>query len=136
MEQGFEKLEVYSLSFQFTVSVYSIVKEFEKIQKDKFLISQLKRSAASIPLNIAEGHASISKKDYLNHINYAYKSASEVKSTLKLCTELGYITKVKTQVLLDHLDRIKSMLYKLRNRLMEGNIGNRFKYYLRKDFEK
>lgn len=128
---SFEKLEVYQLSVSFTAEVYDIFKNIE----DKFLVSQIKRSTASIPLNIAEGSASNSKRDYLNHINYAYKSSSEVKCTINLCKELGFISTETQEKLLESLDSIRKRLYRLRSTLMKScdfRAGDRFKFYLDK----
>ena len=62
-ESSFEKLDVYQLSFDFVAQVYKLVHKFD--QKDAgFICSQLKRAAASMPLNLAEGSSSMTKRDY------------------------------------------------------------------------
>jgi four helix bundle protein len=129
---GYEKLDVYTLSFNFVVDVYKIVKQFSTI--DPNLASQLKRSAASIPLNIAEGNASTSKKDYLNHVNYAFKSATEVKVTVNLCHALDHINSEERVYLLDKLDDVRKRVYGLREVLIRNSnfrAGDRFKFYLK-----
>jgi|TARA_Y100000310_G_scaffold129836_1_gene129007 four helix bundle protein len=129
---GYEKLEVYNLSFKFVVDVYKRVENFN--EKDLNLASQLKRSVASIPLNIAEGNASTSKRDYLNHVNYAFKSATEVKVTLRLCHALNYITDDDLCYLLNQLDDVRKRVYGLRKVLINNSnfrAGDRFNFYLK-----
>ena len=54
------------------------------------LTSQLRRSAASIPANIAEGHARSSTKDYLRFIAIAIGSLAETATFIELAGRLNY----------------------------------------------
>jgi four helix bundle protein len=134
-ESSFEKLDVYQLSFDFVAQVYKLVHKFD--QKDAgFICSQLKRAAASMPLNLAEGSSSMTKRDYLNHVNYAYKSSTETKVILKLCKNLGYMTKDDLTRFLEKLDEIRKRIYGLRSTLIKNSnfrAGDRFNFYLKKD---
>tara|TARA_B100000315_G_C14553845_1_gene577186 strand:- start:1025 stop:1438 length:414 start_codon:yes stop_codon:yes gene_type:complete len=132
-EYGYEKLKVYKLSFSFVADIYKLVNSFQG-KDSSFIISQLKRASASMPLNIAEGSAALTKRDYLNHVNYAYKSSTETKVILKLCKSLGYINEEKLNRFLLKLDEIKKRIYCLRAVLMKNTqfkTGDRFKYYLK-----
>jgi len=46
------------------------------------LISQMQRSAVSIPSNIAEGHSRNHTGDYLKHLSYARGSLAELETQL------------------------------------------------------
>lgn len=54
------------------------------------LSSQIKRSAISIPSNIAEGYGRESKKDYLKFLNIAVSSLFEHQTQLEIAKNLGF----------------------------------------------
>lgn len=87
----FEKLEIWSDSIKYTKEIYKIIKNFPR--EELFaLTDQLKRSASSIPANIAEGSGSSSAKEFLHFLDISGKSLYETVSHLYLAKELNYIT--------------------------------------------
>jgi len=71
------KLDLWQKSVDFVVDVYNVTKGFPS--EERFgLISQIRRAAASIPANIAEGAARNSDKEFLYFLSNAQGSASEV----------------------------------------------------------
>jgi len=58
----FEKFEVYQRALNFTNIIYNITREFPYTEQFG-LCSQLRRSAISISLNLAEGFGKYHKKD-------------------------------------------------------------------------
>jgi len=57
------------------------------------LTSQLRRASFSIPLNIVEGHASFSRKEFLSFLNIANRSLVETEYLLEVVEELSFINK-------------------------------------------
>ncbi len=91
------------------VAVYKITGSFP-VEEKYGLVSQIRRSAVSIPSNIAEGAGRRSDKEYLQFLNYALGSASELDTQLILAKRLNY---GETDEILNSLQIIQSKLIKL-----------------------
>lgn len=86
----FESLEIWKLALDFANEIYGLIKEFPNDEKFE-LASQVRRSASSIPANIAEGSGGSSVKDFQNFLDIALKSVYETISHLALALRRGYI---------------------------------------------
>jgi four helix bundle protein len=90
-EAAFEKLVVWQRAHQLTLAVYDLSKSFPS--EEKFaLTDQLRRAASSVPMNIAEGHASGSDRIFLRHLAIAQGSLAEVRYCLILARDLQYLS--------------------------------------------
>ena len=78
------------------------------------LTSQMRRSAYSIPMNIAEGNSINTKKGKSRYLNIAVSSLEELHYQRLLSFDLGYISKEVQGDLLDHIQRVGFLLHKLR----------------------
>lgn len=107
-----QKLEVWKLAHELTVAVYKTTEQFPKSEQFG-LISQVKRSASSIPANIVEGQARQYKKEYIQFLFIAKGSAEETHYHLYLAKDLKYITEEEYHHLNDLCIRVKMMLHKL-----------------------
>jgi len=65
---NYENLEVYKLAVRLVVEIYNLTKKFPK-EEIFGLISQLRRAAVSVLLNIVEGSSRNSKKDFASFID-------------------------------------------------------------------
>jgi len=63
-------LVVWQKAMDLTVEVYRLARRFPKDETYR-LISQLTRAAASVPANIAEGHARSTARDYAHFVSIA-----------------------------------------------------------------
>ncbi|MFZ5968910.1 MAG: four helix bundle protein [Bacillota bacterium] len=114
----YKDLKVWSYSHDFVLKVYKETSTFPN--KEKYgLVSQLRRAAASIPTNIAEGTGSSSSKRFCNFVDIARGSAQEVEYLLLLSKDLEYISEEKYKELDDKCTNILRMLTKLRKSLAE-----------------
>ena len=58
------------------------------------MISQLRRSAVSIPSNIAEGYGRSSIEDYIRFLQIFVGSLYELQTQLEIANKLEYLTEI------------------------------------------
>ncbi len=87
--RSFEDVAVWQKAHRWVLDIYRYVAAFPK--HELFALgSQLRRSAFSIPANIAEGFKKRSKADKLRFYNIAQGSLEESRYYLILARDLGY----------------------------------------------
>ncbi len=118
-----QNLEVWKKSFVLVKKLYSLTSSFPTAEKFG-IISQIRRSAISIPLNIAEGSARRSDKELLQFLYIALGSASELDTLLLLSKDLGFIDPLECDSVLDDLNIIFKLLIGFIN-AVKKRIGNR-----------
>jgi len=108
----YKELRVWEESMDIVTKVYKVTSRFP--DSEKFgLTSQLRRAAVSIPSNIAEGAGRNNPKEFNQFLGIALGSSCEIETQLEIAQRLGYIEKKELDILLDHIDKIKNMTYKL-----------------------
>lgn len=117
--RDFKKFEVWQLSHQLTLKIYTLTKIFPK-EEIFGLTSQIRRSFASIGYNISEGSGGNSDKEFANFINIALGSSNEAENQLILTKDLEYINKNDYQDLLEELTLLKKKLVALWNKLRQN----------------
>ena len=91
-----------------------IIRFIDQLDKKDFsvqvIVRQMLRSATSIGANIIEAQACGSKKDFINFINIALKSANETKYWLALLRDSGKGDRVAINKLLVEVTEIANLL--------------------------
>jgi len=87
---GFRQVNVWVKSHQLTLATYRMAKSFPSDERYG-LVSQLRRSAASIAANIAEGCGRSGRRDFARFLQVALGSASEYEYHLLLAFDLGFL---------------------------------------------
>src|SRR4051812_40279048 len=105
--QNYKDLKVWEKAHEFTVSVYEITKSFPK-EELYSLTNQIRRAAASIPANIAEGCGKNSQLDLAKFLNIAMGSANETEYYLILSKDLKYLNVENFEVLFKTINEIKA----------------------------
>lgn len=79
--------------------------------EEKFGIqSQIKRASVSVPVNIAEGAARKTEKEYLQFLYIARGSLSEIDTLMEIIKELGLTQPEQIKDLLEKNDKTSAML--------------------------
>ena len=104
------KLKIWNASIDLCVEVYEAVANMPNDERYG-LSSQIKRSAVSIPSNIAEGAGRDSSPQFNQFLNIAFGSSYELQTQLIISERLNFITKEVTEPILSKLDEIQKMIY-------------------------
>jgi len=109
MRFGHEQLDVFRTARQLAVDIYRETRRFPS--EERFgLVSQIRRSAVSIPANIAEGAARRSKKEFSRFLLTARGSSTELRLLLEIAAETGILGLEPHKKYRDTLNRVFSML--------------------------
>ncbi len=84
--RDFKTLLVWEKSYELAKSIYSVCAKFPK-EELYALTSQMKRTATSIPTNIAEGCGRGTDKDFCRFLYIAFGSANELEYQILLSAE-------------------------------------------------
>ena len=110
--QNYKDLKVWEKAHHFTLKVYEVTKSFPK-EELYSLTNQLRRSASSIPANIAEGSGKNSQLEFAHFLNIALGSANEAEYYLILSKDLTYLNNEEFETLVKTINEIKAMLIAL-----------------------
>ena len=90
MARPHEKLDAWREAMRLVKLVYTATRTFPK--EELFgLTSQMRRSAMSIPSNIAEGSARAGRRELAQFLNIAKGSLSELETQSLIAAELGFL---------------------------------------------
>jgi four helix bundle protein len=107
--RDFRRLQVWQRSHAFVLAVYEASRTFPR-EEVYGLTGQLRRAAASIPANIAEGCGRDTRRELTRFLHIAQGSASEVSYYLLLAHDLGYLPKPSFADLTGEIDQVQRML--------------------------
>jgi len=89
MVQSFRDLLVWQRAMQLTLAIYRLTQSFPR-EEAYGLCGQLRRSAVSIPSNIAEGQERLSTGEFRQFLGIARGSNCELQTQLEIARALGY----------------------------------------------
>jgi four helix bundle protein len=114
--KDFKELRVWAKAHEMTLTVYQLTHNFPK-EELYGLTSQMRRSAASIGTNIAEGCGRRSDGELTRFLQIARGSASELEYQLLLARDLHFLSLTNHRVLEGQLVQIQRMLTSLVQRV-------------------
>jgi len=102
---NFEKLEIWQEAMALVEEVYALSQGFP--QRERYgLTAQLRRSAISIPSNIAEGSGKRTKKEFLQFAYTARSSLLELVTQVKIARNLGLLDDKSADEVLSMMERL------------------------------
>ena len=107
--RDFRNLQVWEKSHSLTLNVYKATASFPKDELYG-LISQIRRSSASIPTNIAEGCGRSGDAELARFMTISMGSASELEYQLLLAHDLNYLNQDTYTNLHEKVTEVKRML--------------------------
>lgn len=99
-------LDVWKAAMELAKLVYLITSKFPK-EELYGLTQQIRRSAVSIPSNIAEGAARNSRKEFIQFLHISLGSLAELETQLLLSEKLGFL---QIKEIENDVERIRKML--------------------------
>ncbi|RZS94943.1 four helix bundle protein [Cecembia calidifontis] len=112
----YKELHVWQKAIDLAVEVYRITEKLPAEEKYG-LISQMNKSAVSIPSNIAEGAGRNGKKEFDNFLGIALGSSFELDTQIFISNRLDYINDQDFQHLESELEHLQNMIVKLKKSL-------------------
>lgn len=106
---SFRDLRVWQRGIDLVSVVYRATSGFPRDELFG-LVSQARRSAVSVPANIAEGHARIHRGDYVRHLSIARGSLAELETHLRIACNLTYLNVDALPDLIQQMDELGRML--------------------------
>ncbi len=107
--RDFRELKVWEKAHELVLAVYRATGAFPK-EELYGLTSQIRRSGASIPANIAEGCGRSGDKELARFLQIAMGSASELEYHLLLAHDLNFLNGSDSERLTESVTEIKRML--------------------------
>jgi len=113
---NFRDLDVWQKGIDIVKDTYKTTEGFPR-QEVFGLSSQMRRSAVSIPSNIAEGFNRFHNKEYARFLYVALGSCAELETQVEIASELAYMSAETKSALLEKLDHETRMLRNLIKKL-------------------
>jgi four helix bundle protein len=106
---AYRSLKVWERAHRLTLRVYEATEALPDSERYG-LTSQLRRAAASIPANIAEGAGRNSQAELARFCRISLGSANELDYHLLLARDLGFLGQEAHAALAEQVDHLKRML--------------------------
>ncbi len=118
--QDYRKLSVWGKSHQLVLMLYEVTSNTSE-RKFPGLTSQIRRAAASIPANIAEGCGHGGRRELSRFLGIALASSFELSYHLQLALDLGMISKSDYARLDARTDQVRRMLSSLVSKVKQAS---------------
>ncbi|GHB52195.1 four helix bundle protein [Persicitalea jodogahamensis] len=112
----FRDLQIWQKSMALVTAIYQTTLNFPNSEQFS-LTSQIRRSAVSVPSNIAEGFGRQSLGDYLRFLQIAFGSLFELQTQIEIAANLNYLQKAEFDSLYSQSREIERMMSSLIQKL-------------------
>ncbi len=117
--QSYRDLDVWQRGVDVAVRIYALARRFPK-DEVYGMTSQTRRSAVSIPSNIAEGHARSGAREFAQFVAVSLGSLAELETQIEIAVRVGYLKRDESDVLaaLESMSHLRAQLLNLRAALL------------------
>jgi four helix bundle protein len=109
MLKQYKELKVWQRAYRLCLEIYKITKAFPK-DEQYHLTAQIRRSAVSIPSNIAEGYGRRTTPDYIRSLYISYGSICELETQIMIATDLKYTSGQIMTAIHEDIHEVERML--------------------------
>jgi len=111
-------MDVWKDSMKFCEQIYELTNRGQ-LSEDYGLRDQLRRSAISIPSNLAEGFERDNDNEFVQFLRVAKGSAGELRTQLDLANRIGYLSEEISGNLFNRIENISKQIYGLMEYIRE-----------------
>ena len=116
----YRDLNVWKFSMDMAADIYVVTKTFPR--EEMFgMTAQMRRAAASIPANIAEGFGRAQRKSFIQFLRIAQGSLKELETHTLLAMRVGLLDAERSTPLADRYQRLGKMLVSFVRALEKGS---------------
>jgi four helix bundle protein len=115
---SYRDLKVWHTAMEVAVETYGIVENFPKPKEETYgLALQMKKSAVSIPSNIAEGYRRRTRKDFRKFLTIAFGSGAELETQIEISQRVSWGRSLDFDRIISKLGEVMRMLNSLIKKL-------------------
>lgn len=118
MVTHYKELKVWHKAMELADIAYDITQSFPSDEKFG-LSSQIRRSAVSVPSNIAEGHARNGTKEYVQFLAIAKGSLAELQTQIYIAERRKYVSENAVASAIALSEEVSKMLVAIQRTLKE-----------------
>lgn len=105
----YRDLEAWKRGVELAALAYEFAKNLPQTERYG-MCSQVQRSAASVPANVAEGYGRDSDGDFVRSLRIAQGSLKELETHVLVCVRVGLIDADRTKPILEECDRVGKII--------------------------
>lgn len=107
--KSFKELKMWQKGIEIVKDIYTLTNSFTK--KELYCLTlQMRRSAISVPSNIAEGFKRLHKKEFKQFLHITLGSLAELETQLIIAKELGFIKDKELNDISEKIDYVSKMV--------------------------
>jgi four helix bundle protein len=114
--RNYKELQIWRKGMDLARSVYVLTERLPTTERYG-LTSQMRRSAVSVPSNIAEGQARRGSREFLHFLSNANGSLAELDTQLLLSVELGFLKGDEITPVTEEILEVQKMIAAIRRKL-------------------
>ena len=114
--ESYKDLVIWKKAIDLVVDIYQVVKNFPR-EELYALSDQIKRSAVSVPSNIAEGQSRQHTGEFRQFLYIALGSLAELDTQVNIAQRLGFMDSEKNKLLTKDITELRKMIFSLISKL-------------------